>query len=96
MAKKRKAKASTSSSLFDPSVLKDFFNSPSGRQLLADVVMAAAAAAAAALLASNKGKKAMGKAAMQSVQTAVLGVVANAMAGRASSRDISARRLKAR
>ena len=78
---KSKAKASTksqSSSLLDTSMLKDFFSSPMGRQLVADIVMAAAGVAAAALLASNRGGKAMGKAAMASAQTAVMGVIAHA------------------
>ena len=78
---KRKVKApakSAVSSLIDTSMLKDFFSSPMGRQLLADIVMAAAGVAAAALLASNRGGKAMGKAAMASAQTAVMGVIAHA------------------
>ena len=78
---KRKVKASAKSqgfSLPDTSILKDFFSSPMGRQLLADIVMAAAGAAAAALLASNRGGKAMGKAAIASAQTAVMGVIAHA------------------
>ena len=46
---------------------------------MADVVLAAAGVAAAALLASNRGGKAMGKAAMLTAQDAVMGIVANAM-----------------
>ena len=78
MAKKRKSK-SKQSSLIDTSALKSFVDSPTGRQLMADIVLAAAGVAAAALLASNRGGKAMGKAAMLTAQNAVLNVVANAM-----------------
>ena len=46
---------------------------------MADIVMAAAGVAAAALLASNRGGKAMGKAALLTAQNAVLNVVANVM-----------------
>jgi hypothetical protein len=84
MAKKRKTKAKTNSmsvSLLDPSSLKSFFNSPAGRQLMADIVMAAAGVAAAALLASNRGGKAMGKAAMGKAQEAVMGVISSAISG---------------
>jgi hypothetical protein len=81
MAKKRKTQ-STSVSMLDPSSLKTFFNTPAGRQLMADVVMAAAGVAAAALLASNRGGKAMGKAAMGKAQEAVLGVISSAMKGK--------------
>jgi uncharacterized membrane protein YebE (DUF533 family) len=80
MAKKRKA-TTQSASMLDTTLLKSFFDSPMGRQLLADIVLAAAGAAAAALLASNKGRKAMGKAAMDSAQTAVMGVLATAAQG---------------
>jgi hypothetical protein len=82
MAKKRKRKTTSKSrqvSLIDSSALKSFIDSPTGRQLMADVVMAAAGIAAAALLASNRGSKAMGKAAMLTAQNAVMGIVANAM-----------------
>jgi len=48
MAKKRKTQSS-SVSLLDPSSLKAFFNTPAGRQLMADIVMAAAGVAVAAL-----------------------------------------------
>jgi hypothetical protein len=78
MAKKRKNK-SKQVSLIDSSALKSFVDSPAGRQLMADIVMAAAGVAAAALLASNRGGKAMGKAAMLTAQNAVLNVVANVM-----------------
>ena len=78
MAKKRKTK-SKQVSLIDSSALKSFVDSPAGRQLMADIVMAAAGVAAAALLASNRGGKAMGKAAMLTAQNAVLNVVASAM-----------------
>lgn len=81
MAKKRKTK-SKQVSLIDSSSLKSFVDSPRGRQLMADIVMAAAGVAAAALLASNRGGKAMGKAAMLTAQNAVMSVVANAMQGR--------------
>lgn len=81
MAKKKRKPQTSSQSLLDPSLIKDFFQSPAGRQLLADIVMAAAGAAAAALLASNKGGKAMGKAAITSAQSAVMGVVSNAILG---------------
>ena len=85
MAKKRKRKttsrktASRQVGLIDTSALKSFIDSPAGRQLMADVVLAAAGVAAAALLASNRGGKAMGKAAMLTAQDAVMGIVANAM-----------------
>ena len=85
MAKKRKRKttsrktASRQTSLIDTSAIKSFVESPAGRQLMADGVMAAAGVAAAALLASNRGGKAMGKAAMLTAQNAVMGVVANAI-----------------
>ena len=82
MAKKRKRKTTSKSrqtGLIDSSALKSFIESPAGRQLMADVVMAAAGVAAAALLASNRGGKAMGKAAMLTAQDAVMGIVANAM-----------------
>ena len=78
MAKKRKIK-SKQVSLIDSSTLKSFVDSPAGRQLMADIVMAAAGVAAAALLASNRGGKAMGKAAMLTAQNAILNVVASAM-----------------
>ena len=81
MAKKRKTANKTakkSSGLLDTSILTSFFESPAGRQLLADIVLAAAGAAAAALMASNRGKMAMGKAAMASAQSAVMEVVATA------------------
>jgi hypothetical protein len=78
MAKKRKTK-SKQVSLIDSSALKSFVDSPTGRQLMADIVMAAAGVAAAALLASNRGGKAMGKAAMLTAQNAVMNVVANAV-----------------
>ena len=81
MAKKRKTK-SKQVSLIDSSSLKSFVDSPRGRQLMADIVMAAAGVAAAALLASNRGGKAMGKAAMLTAQNAVMSVVANAMQGK--------------
>lgn len=81
MAKKRKTK-SKQVSLIDSSSLKSFVDSPTGRQLMADIVMAAAGVAAAALLASNRGGKAMGKAAMLTAQNAVMSVVANAMQGK--------------
>jgi len=81
MAKKRKTKSSALS-LVDPSSLKTFFNSPAGRQLMADIVLAAAGIAAAALLASNRGGKAMGKAAMSSAQEAVMGVISTAITGK--------------
>jgi hypothetical protein len=81
MAKKRKTK-SKQVSLIDSSALKSFVDSPRGRQLMADIVMAAAGVAAAALLASNRGGKAMGKAAMLTAQNAVMSVVANAMQGK--------------
>jgi hypothetical protein len=82
---KRKSKtrqSSSSSSLLDASALKSFVESPTGRQLMADVIMATAGVAAAALLASNRGGKAMGKAAMQTAQNAVLGIIANATESR--------------
>lgn len=85
MARKRKIRIKTKSrqtSLLDTSALKSFVDSPAGRQLMADIVMAAAGVAAAALLASNRGGKAMGKAAMLTAQNAVMNVVANAMQGR--------------
>jgi hypothetical protein len=69
MVKKRKS-VSSSVSLLDPSS-KSFFNTPAGRQLMADIVMAAAGIAAAALLVSNRGGKAMGKAATAQAQAAV-------------------------
>jgi len=78
MAKKRKTK-SKQVSLIDSSTLKSFVDSPAGRQLMADIVMAAAGVAAAALLASNRGGEAMGKAALLTAQNAVLNVVANVM-----------------
>lgn len=81
MAKKKRKSPPQSQSLLDPSLITDFFHSPAGRQLLADIVMAAAGAAAAALLASNKGSKAMGKAAISSAQGAVMGVLSNAILG---------------
>ena len=86
MAKKRKTQrkpktSSTSLSLLDPTSLKSFFNTPAGRQLMADIVMAAAGVAAAALLASNRGGKAMGKAAMGKAQEAVMGLISSAMGG---------------
>lgn len=87
---KRKAKAK-SSSVIDTSMLTDFFSSPTGRQLLADIVMAAASAAAAALLASNRGTKAMGKAAMAEAQSAVLGVIMNAAQGTGGRKAIARR-----
>ena len=87
---KRKAKAK-SSSVIDTSMLTDFFSSPTGRQLLADIVMAAAGAAAAALLASNRGTKAMGKAAMAEAQSAVLGVIMNAAQGTGGRKAIARR-----
>ena len=65
--------------MIDSSTLKSFVDSPAGRQLMADIVMAAAGVAAAALLASNRGGKAMGKAALLTAQNAVLNVVANVM-----------------
>lgn len=82
MAKKRKSKSksvSKSVSLIDTSALKSFVDSPTGRQLMADIVLAAAGVAAAALLASNRGGKAMGKAAMLTAQNAVMSVAANAL-----------------
>ena len=83
MAKKRKTKSrSKQVSLLDTPSLKSFVDSPIGRQLMADIVMAAAGVAAAALLASNRGGKAMGKAAMVTAQNAVMNVVANAMQGK--------------
>jgi hypothetical protein len=83
MAKKRKARSKSQAlSLLDPSSLKSFFNSPAGRQLMADMVMAAAAVAAAALLASNRGGKAMGKAAINQAQEAVMGIVSSAITGK--------------
>lgn len=83
MAQKRKTKSSSASlSLLDPSSLKSFFNTPAGRQLMADIVMAAAGVAAAALLASNRGGKAMGKAAMGKAQEAVMGVISSAISGK--------------
>lgn len=90
MAKRKtKAKpASPISSIVDTKILKDFFASPTGRQLLADIVMAAAGAAAAALLASIRGSKAMGKAAMASAQTAVMGVIAHAAQSSLGARKI--------
>lgn len=81
MAKKRKT-ISTSVSLLDPASLKSFFNTPAGRQLMADIVMAAAGVAAAALLASNRGGKAMGKAAVGKAQEAVMGLISSAMSGK--------------
>ncbi|MET0445164.1 MAG: hypothetical protein ABWY35_07360 [Pseudorhodoplanes sp.] len=81
MAKKRKTTKAMPVSLLDPSSLKTFFNSPAGRQLMADIVMAAAGVAAAALLASNRGGKAMGKAAMGKAQEAVMGVISSAISG---------------
>ena len=80
-AKKRKTKALTIS-LLDPSSLKSFFNTPAGRQVMAEIVMAAAGVAAAALLASNRGGKAMGKAAMVKAQEAVMGVISSAISRR--------------
>ena len=88
MAKKRKRKTTSRKTtsrhvgLIDTSAINSFVESPAGRQLMADVVMAAAGVAAAALLASNRGGKAMGKAAMLAAQNAVMGVVANALKGR--------------
>ena len=87
MAKKRKTQRkpktqSTSLSLLDPASLKSFFNTPAGRQLMADIVMAVAGVAAAALLASNRGGKAMGKAAMGKAQEAVMGFISSAMSGK--------------
>jgi hypothetical protein len=83
MAKKRKTKSrSRQTSLLDTSAIKSFVESPTGRQLMADIVMAAAGIAAAALLASNRGGKAMGKAAMMTAQNAVLNVVASAIEGK--------------
>ena len=82
MAKRRKRKTTSKSrpaSLMDTSGIKSFIDSPTGRQLMADIVLAAAGVAAAALLASNRGGKAMGKAAMLTAQNAVMSVVANAM-----------------
>jgi hypothetical protein len=82
MAKKSRRRTTSKSrqtSLIDSSALKSFIDSPTGRQLMADIVMAAAGVAAAALLASNRGGKAMGKAAMLTAQNAVMSVVANAM-----------------
>ena len=80
MAKKRKRKTkSRPASLIDTSGLKSFIDSPTGRQLMADIVLAAAGVAAAALLASNRCGKAMGKAAMLTAQNAVMNVVATAM-----------------
>ena len=84
MARKRKTKSKSKSKsrqagLIDTSGLKSFVDSPTGRQLMADIVLAAAGVAAAALLASNRGGKAMGKAAMLTAQDAVLNVVANIM-----------------
>ena len=87
MAKKRKTQSkkretqSTSVSLLDPSSLTSFFNTPAGRQLMADIVIAAAGVAAAALLASNSGGKAMGKAAMGQAQQAIMGFISSAMKG---------------
>jgi hypothetical protein len=81
MVKKTRKPRSKAQSILDTSLIADFFQSPAGRQLLADIVMAAAGAAAAALLASNKGGKAMGKAAMTSAQSAVMGVLSNAILG---------------
>jgi hypothetical protein len=49
---------------------------------MADMVMAAAGVAAAALLASNRGGKAMGKAAMGKAQEAVMGIVSSALTGK--------------
>ena len=87
MAKKRKIQPkrkspATSVSLLDPASVKSFFNSPTGRQLMADIVMAAAGVAAAALLASNRGGKAMGKAAMGKAQEAVMGLISTTMGGK--------------
>lgn len=87
MAKKSKRKSkskaqSSSVSLLDPSSLTSFFNTPAGRQLMADIVMAAAGVAAAALLASNRGGKAMGKAAIAQAQQAVMGVVSSVITGK--------------
>ena len=86
MAKKRKYQRkpktqSTSLSLLDPTSLKLFFNTPAGRQLMADMFIAAAGVAAAALLASNRGGKAMGKAAMGKAQEAVMGLISNSVSG---------------
>ena len=87
MAKKRKTQSkrkpqSTSVSLLDPASLMSFFNTPAGRQLMADIVMAAAGVAAVALLASNRGGKAMGKAAMGKAQEAVMGLISSALSGK--------------
>lgn len=89
MAKKRKttsksqvARKPQAVSLFDPSSFKSFFNSAAGRQLMADMVMAAAGVAAAALLASNRGGKAMGKAAMEKAEEVVVGIVSGALIGK--------------
>jgi hypothetical protein len=84
MARKRKTRSkskskSSKASLIDTSGIKSFVDSPTGRQLMADIVLAAAGVAAAALLASNRGGKAMGKAAMATAQDAVMNVVSNAM-----------------
>jgi len=84
MAKRRKTKSTRTSkskpmSFIDSSALKSFVDSPTGRQLMADIVLAAAGVAAAALLASNKGGKAMGKAAMLTAQNAAMAIVANAL-----------------
>jgi len=84
MAKRRKTKSTRTSkskpmSFIDSSALKSFVDSPTGRQLMADIVLAAAGVAAAALLASNKGGKAMGKAAMLTAQNAAMSIVANAL-----------------
>jgi hypothetical protein len=86
MAKKRNTQPkpkgqSISLSLLDPASLKSFFNTPAGRQLMADIVLAAAGVAAAALLASNRGGKAMGKAAMGKAQESVMGLISSAMGG---------------
>ena len=92
MAKKRKTQSkrksqsrkpqSTSVSLLDPASMMSFFNTPPGRQLMANIVMAAAGVAAAALLASNRGGKAMGKAAMGKAQEAVMGLISTSMGGK--------------
>ncbi len=95
MAKKRKV-TSPSATLLDTTLLKSFFDSPMGRQLLADIVLAAAGAAAAALLASNKGRKAMGKAAMDSAQTAVMGVITTAAQNFSKGKASSGRSIRAR
>ena len=87
MVKKRKTQSkrkpqSTSVSLLDPASLMSFFNTPVGRQLMADIVIAAAGVAAVALLASNRGGKAMGKAAMEKAQEAAMGLISSALSGK--------------